>query len=63
MWASSSITWIGFSRSPLDLLARLALGEVDRERADLLGLGETLRDAVDDIHLGGAAQARAVGST
>ena len=45
----------------LDLLDRVALGEVDRDRADLLGLRQALGDPVDDEDLRGAAQQRRVG--
>ena len=43
------------------MLDRIAVLEVDRRRAELARLIEPLRDAIDDVHLGGASQQRAVG--
>jgi hypothetical protein len=44
-----------------DLVGGIGLGEVDRDGADLLGLGEPFGHPVDDEDLRGAAQQRGVG--
>ena len=40
----------------LDLLSRIAFGEVDGDATDLFGLAETLGDAINDVYLGRATK-------
>ena len=52
---------LGHAEDLLDLVLRVALGDVDRLAAEALGLLEALRDQVADEHHRGAEQQRRVG--